>query len=313
MNSVLPAFVLMACSMLWGLTWLALKRFGQFGLEGPVVTLFAHGSVAVMALPLLWYRRREWWPERRRMALLALAGGLANVAFASAIVLGEVTRVMALFYLLPAWGVLGGKLLLGERVDARRRVSLACALFGAFLVLGGLELAREPPGLVDLLAIVSGLALAANNILFRMAQDVSVGAKVSMSFAGCLLWASLAIVLGAAHVPAGVPGGVWLEVIAFGMIWILVATVGTLWGVNQMEAGRSSVLIVTELVTAVVSASILTRRMPSLGEALGGSLILLSALLEAWRPARPAGSLRAESESVLDASGVAVATSRRTS
>lgn len=288
MNALLPAAVLMACSMLWGLTWLALKRFGDHGLEGPVVTLFAHGAVGALVLPLLWRRRREWWSERRQMGLLALAGGLANVAFATAIVRGEVTRVMALFYLLPAWGVLGGKLLLGERVDARRRVSLVSALFGAFLVLGGPGLAQSPPGLVDLMAVVSGLALAANNILFRMAQAVSVTTKVSMTFVGCLLWAAASTALGAADIPSDVPSGVWLEVLAFGLIWILVATAGTLWGVNQMEAGRSSVLIVTELVTAVVSASILTRRVPSLAEAIGGSLILLSALLEAWRPPRAA-------------------------
>jgi drug/metabolite transporter (DMT)-like permease len=292
MNALLPAAVLMACSMLWGLTWLALKRFGDYGLEGPGVTLFAHGTVGALALPLLWRRRREWWSDRRRMGLLALAGGLANVAFATAIVRGEVTRVMALFYLLPAWGVLGGKLLLGARVAARRRVSLVSALFGAFLVLGGSGLVREPPGFVDLLAVISGLALAANNILFRMAQDVSVTTKVSMSFVGCLLWAAASTAIGAADIPADVPAGIWLEVFAFGLIWILVATAGTLWGVNQMEAGRSSVLIVTELVTAVVSASILTRRVPSVGEVIGGSMILLSALLEAWRPARPALALR---------------------
>ena len=286
MHPLLPAFVLMGCSMLWGLTWLALKHFGEYGLEGPVVTLFAHGSVALMALPLLWRRRREWWSQRRSMALLALAGGLANVAFASAIVLGEVTRVMALFYLLPAWGVLGGKLLLGEHIDGRRRVSLGAALGGAFLVLGGPELWSAPPGLVDVLAVLSGLALALNNIVFRAAQSVSVPIKVSMSFVGCLLWALASIGLGAAEIPASVPAQVWLEVFAFGSIWILVATAGTLWGVNQMEAGRSSVLIVTELVTAVVSASILTRRVPSFGEGVGGALILLSALLEAWRPAQ---------------------------
>lgn len=285
MKLPVPALVLMLCSVAWGLTWLPLKYFGEHGLAGPVVTLVAHGSVGLMALPLLWLRRRQWWPERWRLFWLALAGGLANVAFASAIVMGDVTRVMALFYLLPAWGVLGGKLLLGERIDRRRAASLGAALGGAFLVLGGPALLATPPGLIDLLAVVSGLSLALNNLLFRALQAVSVSTKVSVTFVGCLAWAGLLTLLGAATVPAAVPLEVWSEVFGFGAIWILVATLGTLWAVNQMEAGRSSVLIVTELVTAVVSASILTGRVPSLAEACGGALILTAALLEAWRPA----------------------------
>ena len=41
------------------------------------------------------------------LVLLALVGGWGNTAYVTALVQGDVVRVMLLFYLLPAWSVLG--------------------------------------------------------------------------------------------------------------------------------------------------------------------------------------------------------------
>jgi len=272
--------------MLWGLTWMPLKHFGRFGIEGALVTLFAHGAVGLFAIPLLIRRRREWRSHAGALSFLALSGGLANLAFASAMVLGNVTRVMVLFYLLPAWGVLGARVLLGERIDRTRAASLVFALVGAFMVLGGHRIVAEPPTWVDGLSITAGIALALNNVVFRKAQAVPISTKVAAVFVGSLAWALLAVVASAAFAKASAPLVVWAEVVAFGVIWILLATAGTLFGVHHLEAGRSSVLIVMELVAAVVSFSLVMRHVPSVGECLGGVLVLTSALLEGFGAGR---------------------------
>ena len=51
-----PVLVLLAASVAWGLTWIPLKYFAGFGLQGVNVTLVAHGSVGVLSLPWLVYR-----------------------------------------------------------------------------------------------------------------------------------------------------------------------------------------------------------------------------------------------------------------
>ncbi len=283
----LPVVTLLAASMLWGLTWLPLKHFGSFGVEGPLVTLIGHGSVGLLALPLLYRDRRQLAPYLRDLLALGFLGGLAQLAFASAMVLGDVMRVMALFYLLPAWGVLGGRWLLKERIDRQRTLSLVFALGGAFLIVGGPAVFRSPPGYVDLLAVASGLGLGLNNVLFRRLQGVAVTPKVAVVFVGSLVWAAPFVVFGHDPLPSAVPPRVWVEVAGFGLIWILIATAGTLWGVNHMEAGRSSVLIIMELVTAIASAALLTGDIPTRIEWFGGALILVSALLEAWRAGAP--------------------------
>ena len=50
-----------------------------------------------------------------------------------------------------------------------------------------------------------------------------------------------------------------------------------------MEAGRSSIIIIMELITAVVSATLLAGERMSPWEMLGGVLILSAALIEALR------------------------------
>jgi drug/metabolite transporter (DMT)-like permease len=283
LKALLPVFALLGASVLWGLTWLPLKRFGEHGIEGPLVTLLAHGAVGLFAVPFLVARRESYRGRYWEMAVLVFFGGLANITFASAIVKGDVMRVMVLFYLLPAWGVLGGRFVLGERIDRNRALSLAFALSGAFLVLGGPAVLDAPPSFIDLLAVISGFALSANNVVFRKVQDVPVSTKVAAMFGGSLAWAMLVVLLDGSPAPSGVSVGMWTEVVSFGLVWILLATVGTLWGVNHMEAGRAAVLIIMELVTAVVSAAIIERTVPTPIACVGGVLILLSALLEGLR------------------------------
>lgn len=290
MKALPPVLTLLVASVLWGLTWLPLKHFGERGVEGAVVTLFAHGTVGLLSLPLLAVRYARYRHRLWEMAVLVFFGGLANITFAAAIVSGEVMRVMVLFYLLPAWGVLGGRFLLGERIDRNRALSLVFALGGALLVLGGPAVFSAPPSFVDLLAVVSGFALAANNVIFRKLEDVAISTKVSAMFAGSLLWALAVVAFGLSPIPRGVDTAIWIEVVVFGLVWILLATAGTLYGVHHMEAGRASVLIIMELVTAVVSAAIIQRTLPDPMACVGGVFILLSAALEGVRAPELAAS-----------------------
>jgi drug/metabolite transporter (DMT)-like permease len=277
--------VLLAASAAWGLTWIPLKYFAGFGLQGVSVTLVGHGSVGALSLPWLAFRFGAWRGAWRQMLLLSLFGGLANLAFACAIVSGDVVRVMVLFYLLPAWGVLGGWLLLGERVDALRKLTVVAALGGAFLILGGVQMLAVRPSLTDVLAVVAGMALALNNVLFRKLAKVTVPDKVAAMFAGCLVLAVPLTLLGVQPLPTSVPAAVWLQLVAFGLVWLFVATVGTLWGVAHMEAGKSSVLIIMELLTAVASAALINGLRLRPIEWLGGLLIVTAAFIEARRPA----------------------------
>lgn len=290
-NSVRRASaVLFGSSLLWGLSWWPMKRLAEHGLDGLAMVAVAYGSVGLAALVLLWLIRAQWRHQAGGLALIVLVGGLANFSFGLSVSAGDVIRVMALFYLLPVWGVLGGCLLLGERLTAARAVSVVLALGGAWLLLGGSKLLESPPSWVDLVAILSGFAFAMNNLAFRAFDSLPVAGKIGAMFVGCGAFAVVGLLLGVQAFPA-VSGGTLAGAVLFGFGGLLLATSLTQWAVTQLEAGRASIIMVMELVGAVVSAAVLAGDRLQGWEWVGAGLILMGAVVEGVdpKPANPVG------------------------
>lgn len=282
MNPALPLAVLVAASFMWGLAWLPLKQLERLGLSGVSLTFIACGAGAALLVPRLLRERDRWRGETRWLLLIALLGGYANLAFTVAMIYGEVVRVMVLFYLLPVWGVLGGWLFLGERLDALRVTAVAAALSGAFMILGGFDALHGAVSWTDLLAISCGLTFAGNNLVFRARQRIPVASKTAAMLFGATLLAATLLVAGVQPWPDTSVTG-WIAAGGYGLAWLLLATLGTQFGVTHMEAGRASIIIILELVTAVVTAMWIGGERMSPAEMAGGALILVAAVIEARR------------------------------
>ncbi len=283
MNRSLPVILLLLSAVMWGLTWWPLKAFNGIGIEGVPLILVSYGIVGLALVGLI---PREWhhWQGRRYFLLLFfLFGGYANLAFASAMVYGDVVRAMMLFYLGPVWGVLGGRVFLREHIDIQRWLGVALAMAGAWLILGGASIFSTAPSAVDLLALTAGMAFALNNITFRATQGQPTGSKVAAMFLGCGLFAAVLMPIQGHPLPELAPA-TWVGLLAFGLLWLLGATIATQWSVTHMEAGRASILLISELLIAVVSATLIGGEEMTGVEMIGGALILGSAFLEAVRP-----------------------------
>jgi drug/metabolite transporter (DMT)-like permease len=276
-----PVVLLVLSSLLWGCAWIPLRALEGLGLSGLSMTVVAGGSAALCLLPVA-ARERAAWRGRGAVGLLLifLLGGYANLAFSTALVYGEVVRVMVLFYLLPVWGVAGGYFFLGERAGKLRLVAVGCALSGAVLVLGGFGALRGSVSLLDLLAVSSGLAFAGSNLVFRARQELPLASKAGAMLLGSSALAALGLALGLQSTAgiqlSGIPWAV-----AYGVGWLLFATLGGQYGVTHLEAGRASVIIIIELLAAVASAMLVGGERMSPMEIAGGALILLAALIEA--------------------------------
>lgn len=277
-----PVLVLFFSSIGWGLTWLPLKYLNGQGMEGPLLVLLAFGAAGLLLSPVFFKQQSHWRGKLHYLALIALFGGFANLAFQIALYEGDVIRVMILFYLLPVWSVLGGWLFLGERIDAMRIITVCGALAGAFLILGGTAVFASYPSWLDLLAIGSGMAFAANNIVFRATQSVPVASKVTAMFGGCAVLIGIYLVTASAAIP-DYPPRTLLLTMAYGIFWLTVITFGTQWGVTRLEAGRASIIIIMELVAAVVSASLLLGETMAAMELVGGTLVVGAVLVETFR------------------------------
>lgn len=285
MRPLLPVVLLVLSSFLWGCAWIPLKALERLGMSGLSMTAVAAGSTGLVLLPFA-VRERSTWRGRgaRGLALIFLLGGYANLAFSTALVYGEVVRVMVLFYLLPVWGVAGGYFFLGERVGPARLVAVASALSGAVLVLGGFGALRGSVSLIDLLAVTSGLSFAGSNLVFRARQEVPVLSKATAMVLGSSALAVLGIACGFQSV-AGVQAAGIAWAVAYGVGWLLFATLGGQYGVTHLEAGRSSIIIIIELLAAVTSAILVGGETMDSMEIAGGLLILLAAVIEARQAA----------------------------
>ncbi|MBM4228877.1 MAG: DMT family transporter [Gammaproteobacteria bacterium] len=275
---MLPLASLLFSSLMWGLSWLPLHALRAAGIDGVMLIVVAFGTAGVCLLPLL---RRQWTQARahvRWLLLIALLGGLANVCFTLAMSYGEVVRVMVLFYLLPVWGVLGGRVFLGEPITRLRILTVVTALGGAGLILGLDERFSLTFIWQDWLAITCGLVFTGNNLVFRHQQEIPVGSKVAAMLLGAPLCAMPVLLFG--WEGAAAPGVMAvLGALAYGA-WILVATGTTQFGVTHLPAGRVAILIILELVVAVLSAVLLGEETLAAREWLGVALVLAAAVLE---------------------------------
>ncbi|KUJ73088.1 hypothetical protein AVO41_03830 [Thiomicrospira sp. WB1] len=269
------------------MSWLPLKTLNQMGFDGPFLIMAAYALLALAFLPSLVRQRHFLTSHLKAWLVIFALGGGANLAFNYALIYGDVIRVMVLFYLLPLWGVLGGKLILGEHIDLKGWLAAGLAVFGAFLIVGGYQIFDQPPALIDLVALLSGFLFAMNNIAFRAYQTLPVNIKLSALFMGTAVLAGILFLVQADPIPPVDAASAWWFLAFYGLVWLLIANYGSQWAVTHMPANRAAILMITELLAAVLSAVLIANETLTLLEAMGGLLIVTAAILEALRTHEP--------------------------
>ena len=281
---VLAALALTFNAFTWGVSWWPFRQLEGQGLHALWATALIY-SVAVLALTLAravaWRQLLAtpslWW--------LVLASGATNAAFNWAVTIGDVVRVVLLFYLMPLWAVLLARWLLREPLTAAAALRLVLALAGAAIVLwpagGGWPV---PQTLAEWLGVVGGAAFALNNVLLRReAHRPEAARALAMFVGGAAVALVLALALGAqGRVPAPpAPAAAWVLATAGMGLWFLIGNVALQFGAARLPANVTAVVMLTEVLFAAVSAVLLGAGTLTPQLALGGALIVGAALLAA--------------------------------
>jgi drug/metabolite transporter (DMT)-like permease len=275
-----PALALTLNAFVWGVSWWPFRQLQAAGLHPLAATTLIY-AIAVLAI-LLW--RPLAWRELARhptLWVLVLASGTTNAAFNWAVTIGDVVRVVLLFYLMPLWAVLLARMVLHERLTPAALARVALALAGALVILwprdGGWPLPRSLP---DVLGIVGGFSFALNNVMLRREAARSEGARALAMFAGGALVAlALAGWVGGATLPASAPG--WIATTLALSVFFLAGNLALQYGASRLPANATAVIMLTEVLFASVSALLLGAGTLDVRLALGGAAIVAAALLAA--------------------------------
>lgn len=292
MQPPLPIFALLFNAFVWGLAWWPFQRMHAAGLH----PLWATAAMYCVVLLGLLIARPGLWAQVRQhpqLWLLALASGLNNVAFNWAVTIGDVVRVILLFYLMPAWAVLLAWKVLGERPTPAALLRLLLAFAGVVLVL----LPADAPAsrllqnlsLADALALLGGFMFALTNVTLRRLHAVPGQARMFVMFGGCML---MALTVGTIGLQVGVvepfpaPNATWVVTGLLLSGLLMLGNWALQYGAARLAAGTTAVVMLSEVVFASVSSVLLSASELQPRTLLGGSLILCAALLASLRRGR---------------------------
>jgi drug/metabolite transporter (DMT)-like permease len=290
-----PALALVFNAFTWGVSWWPFRQLEAAGLHPLPATVLIY-LLAVTAI-LAW-RPGAWREVAAHPALwvLIVASGTTNAAFNWAVTIGDVVRVVLLFYLMPVWAVLLARLLLGEPLTGAAALRVAVALAGALVILwprdgaGAWPLPRTLP---EVLGVVGGFSFALNNVMLRREAARSEGARALAMFSGgALVSLVLALVLHAHGVvpPLPPPSWSWLAgAVALGVAF-LAGNLALQYGAARLSANATAVIMLTEVLFASASAVLLGASTVDARVLLGGAAIIAAAASAALQPTAPAAA-----------------------
>ena len=294
MHNFLPVLALVFNAFVWGVSWWPFRQLHGAGVH----PLWATALVFTLAVVGLLLARPGVFTRTRAypaLWLLALSSGLTNVAFNWAVTVGDVVRVVLLFYLMPAWSVLLAWRVLGERPTRTAVLRLVMAFAGVVLVMvpADTSLQRLVGHLsgADVLALLGGFCFALTNVTLRRLHQLPSESRMLAMFGGGALMAT-------ASACAGLLAGFVTPVPALAMGWVVVALLlatafllsnyALQYGATRLAAGTTALIMLSEVVFASVSSVLLTDTALDARTVLGGSLIVSAALLATLRWPRKA-------------------------
>jgi len=285
-SSILPALALTFNAFTWGISWGSFRWLEARGLHPLWATVLIYAIAAAVILAARPRALRElattpslWW--------LVLAAGTTNATFNWAVTIGDVVRVVLLFYVMPLWAVLLARVLLDEHLTPLAGVRVALALTGAAVVLwpaDGLGL-PVPHHLSEWLGLIGGFSFALNNVMLRREAHRSEASRaLAMFVGGAVVAGAIALALGTAgRVAPPPPNASWLAGATGLALAFLAGNLALQYGAARLPANATAVVMITEVLFASASAVLLGAGSVTPALLLGGALIVGAALLAAWR------------------------------
>ena len=266
----------------WGLFWIPLRELEDAGFQGLWITVVYFLIPALCLIPVTIWRWKYVKRGGFQLQLTAIISGGALLLYSTSIVYTDVVRAILLFYLTPVWGIILGRIFLGDKISTPRIIAMILAIIGMLTIFGLGAKFPLPQNLGDWLGLCSGFMWAIAMVLINKNKNHST-IELTVGFFQWSLILSLfaAVLLSPNNLPSFdkiVP--VIPLMLTFMVLLILPGTYASLWGPKYLNPGVVGLLFMTEIVVGAISVAILAGEPFGIREITGVLFIAGASVLE---------------------------------
>jgi len=277
------SLALAVSAAIWGLYWLPLRTIEETGIAGSWSVVFFNACPLLLLCPLFFFYLRKLhnvvWPT----VFAALMIGMAFTMYATGLVETSIARATLLYYLTPVWATIIGVVWLSEQLTVARIVAIVVAFVGMVLLLSDSGAGSYEINFGDVCAFLSGVFWAIGIAILNRWSNIPIIPLTTLIFLSTtVISAMFAWGFHADPLPDMRQLGSAFTTAAFWSICILLPCFLVIFRVSQvLFPGRVGILTMSEVIVAILSASILVPEetmMPL--QWLGAFAIVIAGLVE---------------------------------
>ena len=267
----------------WGLYWFPLRSIEATGMAGSWSVVFFNACPLILLCPLLAFQYKKlinvFWPT----ILASIMIGMAFSLYSTALIETTIVRATLLYYLTPVWSTILGVVWLSERLTRARVLAIIIAFIGMYLLLADTESNQRPINIGDICGLLSGMFWAIGIATLNRWSNIPILPVAAFIFISTTL-ISAVFALFFHHDP--IQGIILFReafvTAAFWSICVLLPCFCIIFRASQLLfPGRVGILTMSEVVVAILSASILVpEESMLLIQWTGAAAIIIAGLIE---------------------------------
>ncbi|MBV1863008.1 MAG: DMT family transporter [Rhodobacteraceae bacterium] len=278
-----PSILLFFAAAVWGLYWLPVRQIEALGLSGTWSVAFFNACPLIVMIPYLVWNRKTQIRHMRAVIWIAALTGTGLAFYASGLVISTVIRTTLLFYLTPIWSTIIGVIWLSETLHRGRVIAIVLGLVGLWLLLAGNGTETVPLNIGDLFALMSGVFWGFGAACIKKWPEAPTATTTTLQFvvtlSVCILIATL--VFNEPLPALGVFRAAFPIAFIASTLAILPSVFVIFWASKRLFPGRVGILMLSEALVAILSASLLLpEETMTLWQWVGGGIIITACLTE---------------------------------
>ena len=273
-------------SFFWGTYWIPIRFINKNGNESvwPILLSFLILSIFLIR-PLLTAIKKIIINKDIYFLAGNIFSALAIALYSESFLRGDIAKVVLLFYLWPVWGTILAKVILKEKFNFNRYLSLLLGIIGLEIILGIDQGIFLPTSIVEYMALSAGFFWSVGITFFHLSKkSMSIEKTALTGFILPFMYLSLSLIPGGRDTEFNllifISNDVYIWILLFAIVCLLPSMLLTFISVEILDPGRVNILLMFEVVVGISSAALLTQELIGLREIIGASIIMLAGTVE---------------------------------